>query len=424
MKKGGVTRIIELQIKSLLAAGFKKENIKILCGHLPKQNKIDGIEIIVEKELDYLYREETEDLILHEHLIKLSNLLRKSIGKNDIIHVHNYGLGKNPIFTIAISQMINDGYRVLNHCHDFAEDRPANMDYLEAIIKDHFNLPIVDILYPIRKYLIYGVINRSDRERLYESGIPENDICYLPNPVDSLEFEPFSLCKNKHRDSICKIFNLDQDDVIITYPVRVIRRKNIEELLLLSILFKEKVKFIVTLPPENPIEIEYYQYWKGFSLEHDLPVIFDASSKIDFRKLIAGSDFCITTSVMEGFGMTFLEPWLTNTPVIGRDIPFVTNDFREIGLIFTSLYKNIIIKNMNGKDFKDLNREEATKTLLDLIDSGKNREIILKENPEIETLINKESIKYITKNKGIIIENYSILNYGKKLNEIYKRLSK
>lgn len=421
---GGVTRIISLQIKSLLKIGYNKEDIKILCGYKPKEHDSDGIETIIKPELDYLYREDTNDIILHEHLDKTSNILRGIISKNDIIHIHNYGLGKNPILTIAISQMINDGYRVLNHCHDFAEDRPANMDYLESIIKDHFGLPITDILYPIKKNLIYGVINRSDKERLYESGIPENDIRYIPNPVDAEEFSKFSKDKVKQREQICTTFNIEKKKSIVTYPVRVIRRKNIEEVILLSILFMDKITFIVTLPPENPIEIEYYEYWKKFAIINKLPIIFDASHKIDFRELLKGSDFCITTSIMEGFGMTFLEPWLTNTPVIGRDLPLVTDDFKKVGLIFTSLYKHIIIREKDSIDFKDLDRENKKTFLMELIESNTKQEKLLSQNPDIEILFNKIEDSIIIKNREIITENYSLENYGQKLDDIYKTILK
>lgn len=179
----------------------------------------------------------------------------------------------------------------------------------------------------------------------------------------------------------------------------------------------------MTLPPQNPIEIEYYQYWKKFTEEHKLPVIFDVGEDIDFRKLLAGSDFCITTSTMEGFGMTFLEPWLTDTPVVGRDLPFVTNDFKRIGILFTSLYKNIIIKSRESKDFKNLKREEATEILHSLISKVKEIEIIFKDNPDIEILFENRDRDIIAKNKKLIIENFSLLSYGKKLNDIYKRLS-
>lgn len=424
LKRGGVTRIIGLQIKSLIEVGFSKEDITVLCGHLPEDNELSEIKTIVEPELNYLYRKDSEEIEFDNHLEKLIKILKKNVSKKSVLHVHNYGLGKNPIFTVAISQMISEGYPVLNHCHDFAEDRPSNMDYLEAVISDHFKKHVTDVLYPIKKNLMYGVINRSDRERLYESGIPEEDVQYVPNPVDPKEFTSAIEKKNTLKESICKNLNVSFDKKIVTYPIRVIRRKNIEEILLLSILFKEKAAFLVTLAPENPIEIEYYKYWKEFSEKHNLPVIFDVGNRMDFRDLLAGSDFCISTSVMEGFGMTFLEPWLTSTPVIGRDLPFVTSDFKRMGILFVNLYKNIIIRSENNRDFKDLNQNESTTFLSRLIDSKEEQNLTFDANPDLCTLFNEQESKIIEHNRKTIIENFSLVNYGNKLNEIYKSISK
>ena len=40
----------------------------------------------------------------------------------------------------------------------------------------------------------------------------------------------------------------------------------------------------------------------------------------------------LTTSVAEGFGLVFLEAWLTGKRLIGRDLPEITADFRPAGL--------------------------------------------------------------------------------------------
>ena len=44
------------------------------------------------------------------------------------------------------------------------------------------------------------------------------------------------------------------------------------------------------------------------------------------------SDFALSTSVKEGFGYMFVEPWVANTPQIGRHIDYVIPDFHKNGL--------------------------------------------------------------------------------------------
>ena len=137
--------------------------------------------------------------------------------------------------------------------------------------------------------------------------------------------------KTKAKTEICDQLNLEQNKLLITYPVRVIQRKNIGEFILLAALFNENANFVVTQPPQNPVEIERYKKWVDFCKKEKINVTFEAGTKVDFEKLLIASDFCITTSYNEGFGMVYLEPWLLNTPVVGRDIDFISKDFRADG---------------------------------------------------------------------------------------------
>jgi len=47
----------------------------------------------------------------------------------------------------------------------------------------------------------------------------------------------------------------------------------------------------------------------------------------------------LTTSKVEGFGYTFVEGWLCEKPVIGRDIPEVTQDFVAAGMKLSHFYR-------------------------------------------------------------------------------------
>jgi glycosyltransferase involved in cell wall biosynthesis len=51
----------------------------------------------------------------------------------------------------------------------------------------------------------------------------------------------------------------------------------------------------------------------------------------------------ITTSIKEGFGFSFLEPWTAALAVTGRRIDYVCRDFEKAGLNFDSLYKTLDI---------------------------------------------------------------------------------
>jgi hypothetical protein len=75
-----------------------------------------------------------------------------------------------------------------------------------------------------------------------------------------------------------------------------------------------------------------------------LPVEFDLGRRSrDFHALLASSEALITTSVGEGFGLAFLEPWLIGRPLVGRDLPEITSDFSRAGIDLSMLYRRIPI---------------------------------------------------------------------------------
>jgi hypothetical protein len=51
----------------------------------------------------------------------------------------------------------------------------------------------------------------------------------------------------------------------------------------------------------------------------------------------------VTTSVGEGFGLAFLEPWLSGRPLAGRDLLEITSDFRANGIQLDDLYQRLLV---------------------------------------------------------------------------------
>jgi len=203
--------------------------------------------------------------------------------------------------------------------------------------------------------------------------------------------------------------------------VRVIERKNIGEFILLSVLFGHNTNFAVTQPPKNPAEIELYRQWVDFCENSAIPVIFEAGNKVDFETLLRASDFCISTSYREGFGMVYLEPWLLNTPVVGRDIHYITEDFKADGFQFPTLYYKINIPEVKV-DFKDLNMKMQMEIISELRTGKISKQQIFEQNPILATLFREVSNEVIEKNKAVIKNNYSVQGYGSKLQKRYKKL--
>jgi glycosyltransferase involved in cell wall biosynthesis len=417
LNPGGVTRIIESQIESL--PDVKTTVLVGACSN-PESITSKGAELIIIEDLNYLERRHYSDKEAMEQLHKVHAQIKKHLTRDTILHFHNLNLGKNPIVTYAVYLLAKEGVKVFNHAHDFAEDRPTNLQFLTEILSDIFLQDINEVLYPNLPNYQFGVLNSFDFERLVSYGVPKEKIEWLPNPV-AISNKEIVPDKNESKVDICKSLKLDEEKLLVTYPVRVIQRKNIGEFILLSILFAHKANFVVTQPPQNPVEINMYKQWVEFCDKQGINVSFEAGTKVNFEQLLAASDFCITTSYKEGFGMVYLEPWLFDTPVVGRDIDFITKDFKDDGFEFPTLYFKLNIPEIKT-DFKDLNLKVQMEIILDVIGGKIDKQKLFEQNPILNTLFRKVSESIIEKNKSLIKNNYSLKGYGIKLQERYKKM--
>lgn len=421
LNPGGVTRIIESQIKSLKEC-YPNLDILVLTGHCEKPDVIRelGADILTNENLNYL-PETGVNINAEFHLIH--DFLSTQIRADDIVHVHNLNLGKNPLLTLVISNFIEEGYLVLNHAHDFAEDRPKNWNFLKNIIEDDFGKNLQQVLYPNLPNLLHATLNSFDKRRLTAYGVRDENAFLLPNPV-SLNQKIKTVNSEELKRKICNQLSIDPEKKLVSYPVRVIRRKNIGEYILLATLFSEEANWLVTQPPKNPLEIEPYEEWKKFCSEMGIRLIFEAGIITDFEELLFASDFCVTTSIKEGFGMVYLEPWLFNTPVIGRDLSQITEDIKKSGLKFPLLYSELKVPaNGDFVDFPSLSESDQMECIENVLINQSSRNLVISENQFLENLLNFKDDKLVEHNKSIIKQEFSLHNYAKQLEKIYQRFA-
>lgn len=422
LNPGGVTRIIESQVVSLKKA-IPGVNLNVFAGVAGNKRFFDEQNVTLElfAPLNYLENKVYSKEALQQLYRELYHYLKKRISAETILHVHNLNLGKNPVLTLVFHQLLHEGHQIINHAHDFSEDRPVNHGFMKKIIEHHFRKNLNQVMYPDANNYSIGVLNQFDFERVQNKGINKTHLFLWPNPVHvpTMELPDRDLCRQK----LLEVFDIAKNKKIVTYPVRVIRRKNIGELVLLALLFAD-CQFMVTLPPKNPVEIRYYEKWKEFCLQNQVPLIFEAGEKVAFADILTGSDFCITTSKQEGFGMAFLEPWLFGTPVIGRDIPSVTTDIMREGVKFPLLYNKINLDHQNSPgDFKDLGEEQQQEFIISLRKNQTAIHAFKKQNPFLNGFPPKTEDGLIEHNRKVIEEKFSIEQYGERLYQAYKALS-
>lgn len=417
LKPGGVTRIIQSQINSLLSSDIE---IEILTGYIDTNDvaNFGSVPIHIHPELDYTFPENYTQENTNSQIQSIKKIIQTYATTNDVLHIHNLNLGKNPAVTLAAYMLLQDGYKIFHHCHDFSEDRPKNYDFLKNVIQDIAKYNLTDVLYPTHPNYHIGVLNRNDYDRLTNK-VDGGALYLLPNPVEITEAN-----KSSSGDKIRSVFSIDPGKIIVTYPVRVIKRKNIGELILIASLHKETADFLVTLPPKNPQEIVHYDKWISFCKNMNITNIhFEAGLKMNFEEIIAGSDFCISTSIREGFGMTFLEPWLQHTPVIGRSIQEIISDFEQSNITFPSLYHEVSVEGYD-KDFALLEDDEQRSIIKKVLTNTEFSETVFIQNQKIANLLNPISKDITDTNYNTIKKEFSIESYGEGLQRIYQTLLK
>ncbi len=420
-RPGGVTRVVERTVESL------DSTVRCLFfigepaqGKTPLRSKIRVIPALGYS-VDNLFKK-----------LKLLEHARSAFGgEPDLWHIHNHSLGKNPALIQEIISLAMAGQKILLQIHDFAEDgRPDNYSSLRKLTR----------LYPIAPHIHYATINARDARFLRAAGIPKSTIHFLPNAVSS----PSTSKNIKHPTPSSEWFYV--------YPCRAIRRKNIGELLLWSARMPD-AHFAVTLAPKNPDAKPIYNMWVTFAKELGLSIEFNEGTKNPFHKMIAKADALITTSIAEGFGFVFLEPWLANKPLVGRNLPEITADFTKHRLDFSSLYdrlpvpllsdqwniQNEFLQTLETKLRASCNAygrpcdmiEKARSALIQnnavdfgILDEKMQRKIIraIKNEPSQLPFNLGDSTSVIAKNRVITETVYNLETYGRQLLSIYQNL--
>jgi hypothetical protein len=232
-------------------------------------------------------------------------------GPCDIVHVHNPILAKNKKFLKILKALQERGLSLFLQIHDFAEDGRPRSYFSED--------------YPADCH--YSVVNSRDYRILLKSGLKKQGLHQIFNTV----YRP----DDPHPSAISGA------GPYVVYPIRALRRKNIGEAIFLSLFFRDNETLVITLPPNSQADIESYEDWKAFVSDYRLRVEFDRGLNHPYEAIVASARYLLTTSITEGFGFTFLEPWLFDKMVWGRKLSDICTDFEANGVSFNHMYTDL-----------------------------------------------------------------------------------
>lgn len=434
LRRGGVSKVIQYACRALEERDVK---ICILAGEGTSEES--GAPVCVVPELGYGKRAKDAEGLAEQ----LKTQARKELGGTpDIWHIHNHSLGKNLVLPLLVDALVRNGENIVLQPHDFAEDcRPVNYGYLREGLGDGFP----EKMYPCSERIHYAVLNPRDRDFLAAAGAPEEALHMLPNPVDD--------AGGDEKIPGAEV-NLPSGRLYL-YPTRGIRRKNLGEVLFWSAMAADDEWFGITLAPQNPVEQPLYHRWQKLVTELDLPVWFELGNRYDLSELYSASECVVNTSLAEGYGMVFLEPWMARRTLVGRDLPETTRGFTSLGMDLNSCYERIDIPvdtvGRERLEHKLLRRRGAMlasfgkqtsatdneKTLSNAIENGKVDFGALGEDLQTEVLRRvadspglKEELQLdlgsgldqevVAGNREVIKRELNLAKYGKRLMGIYE----
>lgn len=308
--RGGVSSVLRHQAELLQQAGYQ---VLIITGEAPAESLDIPVAVLPLLAYDSV-RSHTDNVEESPEALArgIQDAMQRHWGRlADVLHVHNPLLRKNRLLLPALEVLQKQEINLLLQNHDFAEDfRP-----------DVYN---GDQNYP--EHCHYGVINRRDYSFLHRAGLKHEGLHFLPNAVLPLKFT--NGLKRRR----------------FVYPVRAIRRKNIGEALFLSLFLPKGATLAITLPPASTSpDLPYYEFWKRLAKELSLPVEFEVGLRESIADIMGTAQAVLTTSVKEGFGFSFLEPWTADVAVLGRRIGPICADFERDGIQFPGLYDSLDI---------------------------------------------------------------------------------
>jgi hypothetical protein len=361
---GGVCSAIKNSVFALSRSGwFAHRTLRVLTGRtdgvaefLEYLNQLSiPVEVEVDARLDYSNRVWSErDDFWNDASALATWLLHQGRGIS-LFWTHNPTLGKNAMLTAGLmlagqqAEAAGSPHRFLYHIHDFAEcGRLWNL----ANLRRCWGSGGLEDFYPVANNVGYAVLNSADSRRLAQAGIPKDRIFYLPNAVPFIRAE-----KKKSKEEItvelqCYAHNrgyrFEPERQWWTLPIRLIRRKNVVEALLVAATADEPPQLLVTLDANSEPERPYAEAVKDLFRRHNHAAIVGfghelVGSAFGFDDLLLSSDVLVTTSLLEGFGFTFLEGANRGIPLVGRNLYELTSDFAAAGFPGDSLYEQFLV---------------------------------------------------------------------------------
>ncbi len=267
-----------------------------------------------------------------------------------VLYAHNSALGKNPYASAGLrllAEWAHEGGHpllILDQSHDFAEcHRPDRVRAWRAAAPGMSQEELACWEFPTGPNILHASLTSADRRRLISTGIPPKVTYVLANSVREV-----ALSK---RVANSRLAGRLGGRPYLLAAQKVMRRKNTLEALAVQAVLRQAgldPGLVVTLPAASPADRKYEELVLQAVGKTGLQAIIGLRRNLGentpaFEEVVTGCSAFLTTSVMEGFGQSFLEGWVAGKVVLGRRLEDPCRDFEAAGVDLAHLYEHFLV---------------------------------------------------------------------------------
>jgi glycosyltransferase involved in cell wall biosynthesis len=353
-RPGGVRRVIELALPHLVQQlGLEAEEMILVGGEAPEAAWLDNLariigtrcrlNLVLDPALGYLAeRTSTPAVIRTEARQAIVSVLTQLDPQAAAVWLHNPGLGRNlPAtreWTLACARR---RIPLVFHHHDWWFDNRWQR-WPELRRSGGTSLrTVAQQLLPDAPNIRHAAINQADAAPLRR--FFPGRAAWLPNPA-APGTRPGADRIGAARRWLSE--RTGHTDPFWLLPCRLLRRKNIAEALLLARWIQPGARLVTTGGVSSADEQPYAAALAEAARRHgwplDLSVLHAASASAPgVPDLLAASDTVVLSSLLEGFGLPYLEAAAARRPLVARHLPNIGPDLDQLGFRFPNLYDEV-----------------------------------------------------------------------------------
>lgn len=354
-RPGGVRRVIELATSHLARlAGNDLEEVVLVGGERPDSTwwnhfrKTLGRKLVrcrIDRALGYFSEQTDSPAVLRRRIRRhLRRALLRHPPAHTVVWAHNLGLARNPIVNEELVTLCRQrGFRLVLHHHDWCFDnRWGRWPELRQTGYGSRGRA-ARVLLPLGRNLHHVAINGADAAVLRRH--LGRRTSWLPNPAETNHRPAPGLTRSTRRWLQSE---LHVNGPVWLMPCRLLRRKNVAEALLLLRWLRPEACLLTTGSPSSAEEIPYAKRLAAAARQQDWPlrlgVLFPHEAhKPTVAALMEAAEAVLLTSLVEGFGLPYLEATVARRPLIARLIPNVAPDLAQFGFRFPQAYRDILV---------------------------------------------------------------------------------